>query len=202
MPSTPAQPGSFEQRLHSAIAELGERYRAVLPHEAVAEIVQAAARIVRRDARVGADDVTVAERVVARAKADLAMAVGAPVDVIPHPPTRGMATAWTYLLDGVALVRAVGEFDLDTDLILREELTRAVGSGRPAVLVDLGRVSFMDQAGLAPLVAGARWARRAGQRMLLLQLPDPVRRLIDVSGMADEFSAGEDRRAASGGRAG
>jgi anti-anti-sigma factor len=194
------------QFLHAATASLGDRYGAVLPREAVAEIMQAAARVVLRDTPPEADAERVAGQVVARAKADLAMAVGVPVHNAPAPPDGGRATAWTYLLDGVAVVRAVGAFDLDTHQILRQELARALASRRPAVLVDLGRVSFMDHAGLAAMIVSARAARRCGQRVMLLQVPDHVGRLIQMSGVAGEFADRTDtagrRPAAPGRRAG
>jgi anti-anti-sigma factor len=205
-PYLPMQAGALVRRLHAAIAELGDRYGAVLPREAVGEIVQAAARIVLRQGSTDPDSEAVAEQIVARAKGDLAMAVGAPVGDGVRPSASGLATAWTHLLDGVAVVRAVGEFDLNTHLILRQELTQAVASGRLAILVDLGRVSFMDHAGLAPLIVAAHAARRSGQRLVLLQVPAPVRRIIEVSGVAGEFDGAAvtraGGRAATGGRAG
>jgi anti-anti-sigma factor len=106
----------------------------------------------------------------------------------------------------VAVVRAVGEFDMDTHPILRQELMHAVAGGRLAILVDLGRVAFMDHAGLAPLIVAAHAARRSGQRLVLLQVPAAVRRLIEVSGVAGEFggapATGAGGPAVSGGRAG
>ncbi|HKT05658.1 MAG TPA: STAS domain-containing protein, partial [Rugosimonospora sp.] len=113
-------------------------------------------------------------------------------------PAEPTASAWTYLLDGVAVVRAIGEFDVYTGPVLGRELDRAAASGRRAVLVDLGRVSFMDLGGLAPLRAAAVDTAGGDHRLLLVQVPGPVQRLIDVSGAAGEMAAaaatGEVRR--------
>jgi anti-sigma B factor antagonist len=186
----PGPDTAFAQGIDDATAQLADRYGAVLPREAVAEIVQAAAEAVRHGgAAAGSDTGALVDAVVARAKADLALVAGAPADSHPRASAGGLATAWTTLLDAVAVVRVVGEFDLNTHPVLREELRRAMASGRRTILVDLGRVSFMDPAGLAPLIVAARAARAAGQRLLLTQVPASVSRLIDVAGVAGEFTA-------------
>ncbi len=180
---------TFADRVSAAIAQLSDRYATVLPGEAVAEVVQAACDAVLDGRPVPGDDSgALVEQVVARAKADLALAAGAPVAAYPHTPAGGLATAWTTVLDGLVVVRAVGEFDLDSQAILRAELGRAMDTGRPAILVDLGRVSFMDPAGLAPLIIAARAAGAAGRRVLLVQVPAQVDRLIGAVGVAGEFA--------------
>lgn len=189
----PYCPTEFTEHLKAAAVQLSERYNDVLPREAIAAVVQAAGQAVVTQAEVtgfGAAAV-LAERAVARARAELAVACGAPVRDLPYPVSEGPAAAWTYLLDGVAVVRAIGQFDLETGPILRAELNRAMGSGRRLILVDLGRVSFMDPAGLSPLVAMARTARDTGQRLGLSQVPAAVRGLIEVSGLAAEFIRAE-----------
>jgi len=99
----PSDRETLAQRLHVATAELGDRYGDVLPREAVAEIVQAAALIVLRERRDDQDLAAVTGQIIARARGDLAMAAGAPACDIAVPAGSGVATAWTYVLDGVAV---------------------------------------------------------------------------------------------------
>ncbi|MBO0868351.1 MAG: STAS domain-containing protein [Micromonosporaceae bacterium] len=184
------QPGIGDpvtQRLREAAVELGERYLSVLPVDTVAGVVAATHRAVLAEGFPAPDADALAEAVIGRARAELAIAVDATPGERDYRATPALATAWTHLLEGVAVVRAVGEFDLSTAPILRHEVQRAASSGRAAVIVDLARVSFMDLAGLAPLRAAADQAARAGSRVLLLHIPISVQRLLRASGTVSDL---------------
>ncbi len=55
--------------------------------------------------------------------------------------------------DGVAIVDADGEIDVFTCGPLRDRLLALVDEGHSGLVVNLGRVSFIDSAGLGVLVA-------------------------------------------------
>ncbi len=177
-----------EQGLRVGIAEIAERYRAVLPVEVIAEMVQATWQAMATEL-AGTGKLTTAEAVIARTKADLAIVVGAPVEQ-RYPATTGLASAWTHVMDGIAVVRAIGEFDLSTAQVLREELARALRSGQQTVLVDLGRVVFMDLVGLAPLREAAHTAAGNDCRVFLMRVPATVDRMIRLSGIAADLYPG------------
>jgi anti-anti-sigma factor len=177
--------------LRVVIDELCDRYAAVLPGETVAEVVHAVGRELAGQRPAGdADDAGLVGRVADAARVELALAVGMPVD---RPAcdllTTGRASAWTHLLGVTAVVRVIGDLDLQIQRMLRNELDRAQAFGRDITMVDLGRVSFMDLAGLAPLVAAARTARQVGRQLVLMQVPASVQRLIELAGVRGEFAA-------------
>jgi anti-sigma B factor antagonist len=174
----------LEEQLGGAVAELAARYREVLPVEAVAEVVHAAHLSVADAA--GESRGSIAADVIARARAELALVVGAPVPTNPAGPiSPGPASAWTHFLDGTAVVRVVGEFDLSTAAFLRLELGRALESTLAMIIVDLGRVTFMDLAGLAPLRRAAVQAADDGRRLLLVRVPAAVSELIAGAAATD-----------------
>ena len=76
--------------------------------------------------------------------------------------------------DGVAIVDADGEIDVFTCGPLRDRLLALADEGHSGLVVNLGRVSFIDSAGLgvAPAVS-LRW--RAGPGSAIAQGPRRLR---------------------------
>ena len=70
------------------------------------------------------------------------------------------------------VIEAVGEVDLTTAPQLREELLAAVGhADKPAVIVDLSKVDFIDSAGLALLVEARKRLSPEGRTLSVLLAP-------------------------------
>jgi anti-sigma B factor antagonist len=85
------------------------------------------------------------------------------------------------------VVTVTGEIDLYTAPALREGLTKAIESGAHQLAVDLRSVPFMDSMGLGVLIgARRRLSERKGQIALICG-EGPVRRVLDVSGLATVF---------------
>ncbi|MBI4943205.1 MAG: STAS domain-containing protein [Actinobacteria bacterium] len=86
-----------------------------------------------------------------------------------------------------SLVRASGDVDLATATELDGALQAAATEDQPArhLVVDLGAVTFLDCAGLRPLVAARR---RLTDRFWLVNPPPQVRRLLSLTGLTDTFS--------------
>jgi anti-anti-sigma factor len=83
-----------------------------------------------------------------------------------------------------------GELDLASiDDVLA--LVRSVLAGAPTELVlDVSAVAFIDCAGLSVLFAAVEVAERAGCRVRLSRLSEPVRRLLTLTGELDHFDIG------------
>ena len=85
------------------------------------------------------------------------------------------------------VVTVAGEIDLYTAPALRDGLTEAIESGALQLAVDLRSVPFMDSMGLGVLIgARRRLAEREGKIALVCE-DGPVRRVLDVSGLATVF---------------
>lgn len=61
------------------------------------------------------------------------------------------------------------------------------------LVVDLGRVTFLDCAGLGGLVDLQRRARSEAKRFELRSIPPRVTRLLELSGIDNSFAIGSDR---------
>jgi anti-sigma B factor antagonist len=88
----------------------------------------------------------------------------------------------------IYLVRARGELDMATEGDLAAELGRAIATDAEQILLDLTGVTFIDSMGIHLLV---RTQRKTAGRLRLLPVEGEVRRLLELTGVANylEFVA-------------
>ena len=90
-----------------------------------------------------------------------------------------------------------GEHDLGTVPVFREALESAAGAGK-AVLIDLCQATFVDSSILGALLESRRAALGAGRGFAVActGAAEPVRRVLEVTGLAEELPVHETREAA------
>jgi anti-sigma B factor antagonist len=88
---------------------------------------------------------------------------------------------------GVLLVH--GDIDIAGGPTLETILARSQ-NGLPVVL-DLGDVDFIDSSGLRALIAATRRARQYDTVVRLRNVGGPVRRMLEITGTADQFEIEE-----------
>ena len=91
--------------------------------------------------------------------------------------------------DADTVVRLEGELDAFVAPELRDRLHRAVerrASGETLV-VDLGRVTFMDSTILGALVGAMRRMRERGGELQLVYPPPPASRIFELTGLDSVF---------------
>ena len=89
--------------------------------------------------------------------------------------------------DGMPYLELVGEVDLSTVYALKLRLELAEREDSEAIVVDLRRVTFMDSIGLGTLLAHRLRATKAGRRLLLVQGPQQIQDLFQLTGTQDQF---------------
>jgi anti-anti-sigma factor len=89
------------------------------------------------------------------------------------------------LQDGIVLGIS-GEIDLTAAQAVDEELLRAEAS-HDLVALDLSNTSFMDSTGLQMIITADRRLRARGGRLLLVDGLPQVRRLFELTGVADHL---------------
>jgi anti-sigma B factor antagonist len=85
--------------------------------------------------------------------------------------------------DTVITVR--GEIDIAATRALRAEFLRALRPQEPHLLLEMSGVTFLDCAGLRPLLEARRWAGLRGGSLRLMAASAPVRRIITLAGLED-----------------
>jgi anti-sigma B factor antagonist len=96
--------------------------------------------------------------------------------------------------DGRPVLNVSGEIDIQTSPVLEEQLRGAIDRGNTSLVVDLGEVSFLDSTGLSVLVGALQRCRAAGGDLRLLAPQPNVRRVLDITGLADTFHVDGDEQ--------
>jgi anti-sigma B factor antagonist len=79
---------------------------------------------------------------------------------------------------------------------IRKQLQQRVNAGRKLLILDLGEASFVDSSGLSVLVSALKAVKKVGGEVVLLNLTDGVRALIELTRMHEVFEIFGDRDAA------
>lgn len=108
------------------------------------------------------------------AASDLGRVRAGAIEVSSHPLRKGI------------VIVVCGEVDLATTRVVEEKLLRAEES-HDLVVLDLSRTSFMDSTGLHMIVAAERRLRERGGRLVVVEGPPQVRRLLKLTHIADHL---------------
>ena len=87
------------------------------------------------------------------------------------------------VVEGVPVVTAPEEIDVNNAPTLQAALLEAAGPGAAMVVVDMSRTRFCDSAGLNALVDGDRRARVEGGEVRLVIAREAVARIVALTGM-------------------
>ena len=79
---------------------------------------------------------------------------------------------------------------------VRKDLLEMLATGRRHLVLDLGEVLFVDSSGLSVLVSTLKAANNVDRSVVLLNLTDDVRALIELTRMHEVFQIFADREAA------
>lgn len=80
-----------------------------------------------------------------------------------------------------------GELDLATRPILRAAVGQALDSARPAIIIDLDGVTFMDSSGLEELIEGYRTVTHRGVTFTLATPTPQINKVLRATGLRDQF---------------
>jgi anti-anti-sigma factor len=75
-----------------------------------------------------------------------------------------------------------GELDLSNVLYVEEEIRKAE-KRKPAIVLDLRQLRFLDSTGLRVIVSAHQRARNQGRRLRIVPGGEAVRRLFRLSGL-------------------
>ncbi|RMD89255.1 MAG: anti-sigma factor antagonist [Calditrichaeota bacterium] len=90
-------------------------------------------------------------------------------------------------IDSVAIIEIEGEVDLYSSPEVRKVIMRLTKNQTPTILVNLGKVSYMDSSGVATLVEGLQQANKYGGKLKLANLQDSVKEVFELSRLDKVF---------------
>ena len=79
---------------------------------------------------------------------------------------------------------------------VRKDLLEMLATDRRHLVLDLGEVLFVDSSGLSVLVSALKAAQQVDRSVVLLNLTDDVRALIELTRMHEVFQIYADQQAA------
>lgn len=88
---------------------------------------------------------------------------------------------------GHTVVEVHGEVDVYTAPVLRERLVELVDGGVRSVVVDLGRVDFLDSTGLGVLVGAQKRLRTVGGTLSLVCAKEPLLKIFRITALDQVF---------------
>ena len=97
----------------------------------------------------------------------------------------GVIRVWSRAAGGRTVLFVAGEVDLASVGVLRSEIAAALESDAGELWIDLCKTEFIDSSGLHLLVETARESERLHRRLAIVCPPGPIRRVIDIAGLAD-----------------
>jgi stage II sporulation protein AA (anti-sigma F factor antagonist) len=90
--------------------------------------------------------------------------------------------------DGQAVVALRGKLNLADAPCLGSRLIAAVAACGPSVIVDLAGLEDIGYIGLSVLLRVRRWTRESGGDLFLAAPQQPVRRILEATGLIDVFA--------------
>ena len=90
--------------------------------------------------------------------------------------------------DGQAVVALRGEPDLADIPSIASHLIAAVAACGPSVIVDLAGLEGIGYSGLSVLLRIRKWTRQSGGDLPLAAPQQPVRQILEATGLIDVFS--------------
>ncbi len=101
------------------------------------------------------------------------------------------------IIGKVAIVEVSGDIVAnDGDGALRESVTALRGKGFTRILVDLGKVSYMDSAGLGGLIHAYATTKNAGGTLKLMRVTKRLKDLLTITKLVTVFDTFEDEASA------
>ena len=92
----------------------------------------------------------------------------------------------------VVTVALNGEFDISCARQVEEELRQAEGRKPRTLVLDLRGLSFMDSTGLRVILSADSRATKEGHRFVIVQGPEPVRRVFHITRLDERLDIVDD----------
>ena len=92
-----------------------------------------------------------------------------------------------YAKDGIEVIDVQGEIDMYTAPRLRELVIDLVSKGSYQLVVNLGKVGFLDSTGLGVLVGGLRRVRAHDGSLDLVCTQQRILKIFRITGLTEVF---------------
>ena len=92
-----------------------------------------------------------------------------------------------HVYPSVVILELTERLTVETEADLRDAVRRQLVAGRPHIVLDLSRVSYVDSCGLGTMVQAYVSAHRIGGSVTLMNVCPRVRQLLTVTRLLSVF---------------
>lgn len=87
----------------------------------------------------------------------------------------------------MVMLQPQGRLDFNNSKVLESQFARLKLQHDALWIINLGLVDFMDSSGLVALIAGLKAARESGSRLVLCNVPDAIRLILELTQLDSVF---------------
>lgn len=95
----------------------------------------------------------------------------------------------TEMIDKALILRIEGDIDLYNAPDLRKQFEQNAAQGVRYFILNLTSVNYIDSSGIGVVVYGLNLVRKVDGRVILVNIPAPIRRLLDMSKLLSFFTS-------------
>lgn len=84
-------------------------------------------------------------------------------------------------LDGVPVLDVVGEIDIYTTPQFKEAVSAAIDENKPAIIINMTQVTYMDSSGFGTLLSATKRLRPLDGALYLTGCNDSIQRMLQIT---------------------
>jgi len=84
-------------------------------------------------------------------------------------------------LDGIPVLDVIGEIDIYTTPQFKEAVSAAIDENRPAIIINMTQVTYMDSSGFGTLLSATKRLRPLDGALYLTGCNDSIQRMLQIT---------------------
>ena len=96
----------------------------------------------------------------------------------------------------VSVLDLNGKIDMEGTEMLDGKITEILDRGERSVLLGFAGVNYINSAGLCALIVAGKRLTRAGGKMALAEVSEPIQKILKISGLSSFFAVHPTKEAA------
>ena len=100
--------------------------------------------------------------------------------------------------DGKIIMRIEGEIDLYNAPEIKDTIKKHIDSGKTLILINLGKVSYIDSSGIGALISSLSYLKKVGGSLKISNVYASVKRVFELTKLTSFFEIFETEEAALG----
>jgi len=83
--------------------------------------------------------------------------------------------------DGISILEVIGRLTAVSSSSLKSEFKKQIDGGIKTIVIDMGKMDFIDSSGLSSLISGLKQCREVGGSLRLCCLTDQTMKVLQIT---------------------